>query len=101
MINVVYSMPFKLSNGDAALALVVTEEMFDRVCDHVEGVMNAEDRSRFDGSEVQRIREIGHIPLVKRGIKTEPIFELFDIDSACTLVSICRRGYARSLFAGQ
>ena len=87
----VYNWP---GMGEVA-SIVLDQEDFDEVCEDIAGIMNLADGERLAEEQVNSIRAARMIPAVKRGTKTEFLFEKFDVEQ--DLMCICVRGQGQRM----
>jgi hypothetical protein len=79
-------------------SLVMDEAEFEAFLQHVvEGdpVINVMTKQRMRPEDVESLRKAKHVPLIARGMKTEHLFKLYEVDS--DLMSVIVRGQGEKL----
>jgi hypothetical protein len=79
---VVNPKPYKLKldlGHISTTSVVVTQEQFDEIMDKFESAWAGDDR--FVPSEFQLCRDAGSIPMITRGSKTQPVFEILEVET--------------------
>jgi hypothetical protein len=93
-----YAIAYRLGE-EKGLSVVVTDEVFDRVCDLATGliVLNDSQPERAGDFEIAKLRQCGIIPLVRRGNKSQVIFDFLSVDRQYEYLSVIRRGASKEL----
>jgi len=82
---------FPTQQGMINLCCVVMDQSeFNEVCDAIV------EKGSFDSQQAEKIKKIGHIPLVMRGTKTEFLFEKFNVE--VDHLSLIVRGKGEEVF---
>lgn len=73
-------------------SLVMDNDEFHALCDEIQTKF-----SKLSSDDVQKLRDNGHIPLVKRGSMTQFIFDKYEVGT--DLLSAIIRGNGMAIFA--
>lgn len=91
-------------NIDILTSIVIDKPDFDAVCDeifqHESKILSPSDAKPVlteDG--VKALKEAGHIPLIKKGTKTQWLFDKFNIREDVSYLSMIVRGKGRQIAA--
>ena len=71
-----------LADGKTFTGVSCTQENFTRAIDLLEGVFTGEPGEavhRATAEDLQPIRDAQHLPIVVRGVQTEPLFKMFGV----------------------
>ena len=72
---------FDLPNGHKITVLVMSPEEFKELLDSLEGITEVSSGQRADELTLDRIRRLGHLPMMARGYKTQEIFTKYEVQT--------------------
>jgi hypothetical protein len=64
---------FTTPDGNHITSIIMDQTEYNQLCDHIHNIKIA------DTNEIQKLKEAKHIPLMKLGTKTKPIFDKYKI----------------------
>ena len=86
-----YIQVFYLAGMGEIASVVMDQEDFDEVCENISGIIEVQSKERMAEDQIAAIRAARMIPAVKRGTKTEFLFDKFDVEQ--DLMCLCVRGH--------
>ena len=88
---------FPTPEGLKELTSVVLDEAdFMKLCDDLAGIFNIGSGDRADAAQVECLKVAKHIPMIKRGTRTQEFFDRFGIET--DYMSVIVRGQGRMVF---
>ncbi len=86
-----YKASFDTGQGYKITSVVCDQVDFDKMCDKLEGIIDLSTGDRADKSQIDRIREAKHLPMAFKGIRTQCLFDMFNVET--DRLSVCVRGF--------
>ncbi len=93
-----YKRTFML-NDQPLTTVVLDQQDFDNLCEKLKGIIRVQEEGsqRVSEEDIEALKRAKHIPLMTKGSLTQPIYEMFDIQTDYS--SFIVRGHGKELLA--
>jgi hypothetical protein len=78
-------------------SLTVDKDDFEEMLTHLQGIVEIQSGKRAAEAQIDSIRAANHLPLISRGTKTQPVFDMFQIETDLATICVSGAGVGRQI----